>query len=217
MVAAVVVAAFAFTVWQPIQVLPRIGLAPGYALVDQHGEHYTSESGRGSVTLYSFAPLGCGDRCEATDATLAEVLRRVPAEVDLGDVGFRVVTIAVDPVDARRPSALAAAATGSGADGDRWRWIGGSDEQIRTLIGSGFHRSIGTTTGAGADGGTAFDPGFVLVDGNGVIRGDYRYRTTAPDVDKLVSNLQVLAGEIRNAHGAASVAYEAAHLFLCYP
>ncbi len=214
MVAAVVVAAFAFTVWQPIQVLPRIELAPGYVLVDQRGGQYTSESGRGSVTLYSFAPLDCGSRCEAADATLAQVLQRVEAEVDLGDVGFRVVTIALDPVDGD-PSALAAAATRSGADGERWRWIGGSGERVRTLVGSGFHRSTGA--GVGPAGGTTFDPGFVLVDGNGVIRGDYRYRTTAPDADKLVGNLQVLASEIRNAHGAASMAYEAAHLFLCYP
>lgn len=212
MVAAVVVAAFAFTVWQPIQVLPRIELAPGYALVDQRGAQYTSESGRGSVTLYSFAPLDCGARCDGADATVAEVLRRVPAEVDLGDVGFRVVTIALDPAEGD-PAALAAAAARSGADGERWRWIGGSGERVRTLVGSGFHRSAGT----GTAGETAFDPGFVLVDGNGVIRGDYRYRTTAPDTDKLVGNLQVLASEIRNAHGAASVAYEAAHLFLCYP
>ena len=213
MVAALVVAAFAFTVWQPIQVLPRIGLAPGYALVDQHGEQYTSESARGSVTLYNFAPLSCGARCDAADITLAEVLRRVPAEVDLGDVGFRVVTISLDPVDGADPAALAAAAARSGADGERWRWIGGSGERVRALVGSGFHRGVGT----GAGGELTFDPGFVLVDGDGVIRGDYRYRTTAPDVDKLVGNLQVLASEIRNAHGAASVAYEAAHLFLCYP
>ncbi len=212
MVAAVVVAAFAFTVWQPIQVLPRIGLAPGYALVDQRGGQYTSESGRGSVTLYSFAPLVCDAGCDDTDATLAEVLRRVPAEVDLGEVAFRVVTIALDPVG-DDPSALAAAAARSGADGERWRWIGGSDERVRTLVGAGFHRGIG----AGSGSATTFDPGFVLVDGDGVIRGDYRYRTTSPDADKLVGNLQVLAGEIRNAHGAASVAYEAAHLFLCYP
>ncbi|MEZ5411365.1 MAG: SCO family protein [Acidimicrobiales bacterium] len=211
-VAALVLAAFAFTVWQPIQVLPRIELAPGYALVDQRGQQYTSESGRGSVTLYNFAPLDCGDRCAGTDATLAEVLSRVPAEVDLGDVGFRVVTIALDPVG-DDPSALAAAAARSGADGERWRWIGGGEDRVRTLVGSGFHRSIGT----GPDGETAADPGFVLVDGNGVIRGDYRYRTTAPEVDRLVGNLKVLAGEIRNAHGAATVAYEAAHLFLCYP
>ncbi len=214
MVAAFVVAAFAFTVWQPIQVLPRIELAPGYALVDQRGAQYTSESGRGSVTLYSFAPLDCGARCETADATVAEVLGRVAAEVDLGDVSFRVVTIALDPADGD-PTALAAAAARSGADGERWRWIGGSGERVRTLVGSGFHRSAGT--GTGSDGATAFDAGFVLVDGNGVIRGDYRYRTTAPDADKLVGNLQVLASEIRNAHGAASVAYEAAHLFLCYP
>lgn len=213
MVVALVVGAFAFTVWQPIQVLPRIGLAPGYALVDQHGDRYTSESARGSITLYAFAPLDCGTRCDAADATLAEVSRRVAAEVDLGDVGFRVVTIALDPVSEADPAALAAAAGRSGADGERWRWIGGDEDRVRTLVGAGFRRGYEP----GADGELRFDPGFVLVDGNGLIRGDYRYRTTAPDTDKLVGNLQVLAGEIRNAHGAAAVAYEAAHLFLCYP
>ena len=59
--------------------------------------------------------------------------------------------------------------------------------------------------------------GFLLVDGNGVLRGDYRYQTLADDADKLVRHIGLLGAEIRNSDGASAVAYEAAHLFLCYP
>ena len=35
--------------------------------------------------------------------------------------------------------------------------------------------------------------------------------------DKIIRHLDVLGEELRNATGAATVAYEAAHFFLCYP
>ena len=60
-------------------------------------------------------------------------------------------------------------------------------------------------------------PGYILVDGSGVVRGDYRYQTLADDGDKLVRHIDILASELRYADGSAAVAYEAAHLFLCYP
>ena len=37
------------------------------------------------------------------------------------------------------------------------------------------------------------------------------------DADKIIRHLDVLAEEVRNAKGAATLAYEAAHFFLCYP
>ena len=60
-------------------------------------------------------------------------------------------------------------------------------------------------------------PGTCSADGTGVIRGEYRYQTLASDADKLVHHVDILAAEVRNASGATAVAYEAAHLFLCYP
>ena len=63
----------------------------------------------------------------------------------------------------------------------------------------------------------AFDPMLVLVDGWGVIRGEYKYQTLTSDADKIVRHLGILGEELRNAKGAASLAYEAAHFFLCYP
>ena len=210
-VAGVVAAATAFAVIEPIQVLPRIGLAPGYALTDQDGGVITSEDGRGALTLYSFAPIDCGRSCDAIHATMGEVGVRAADEVDLGGVELRLITVALDPVD--DPAALEAAAVGAGADGERWRWIGGDSSTVKTVVGSGFGRYYERE----GDGAMQFDPGYVLVDGEGVVRGDYRYRTLSDDADKLLRHLAILGDELAHRDGAAAVAYEAAHLFLCYP
>ena len=207
----IVGAALAFAVFEPIQVLPRIRLAPGYALVGSDGATVTSEDGRGAVTLYSFAPTDCDDRCEQAFATLARVQERMGSEIDLGDTEFRIVTIALDGVD--DPAALAVAAQRSGADGARWQWLGGDESRIRSVVGTGFRRYFEQAD----DGGIDFDPAFVLVDGHGLVRGEYRYQTLADDDDKFIRHAEILADEIRNAEGPTALAYEAAHLFLCYP
>jgi protein SCO1/2 len=204
-------AAVAFAVFEPIQVLPRIRLAPGYGLVADDGSVATSEDARGQVTLYSFAPTDCGDRCDAMFDTLATVQDRIGREVDLGSTEFKLVTIAIDGVE--DPGALSEAARASGADGVNWRWYGGDEDAIETVVARGFRRWFERDT----DGELAFDPAFVLVDGNGLIRGDYRYQTLAADHDKFVRHAEILAEEIRYADGPTALAYEAAHLFLCYP
>ena len=43
------------------------------------------------------------------------------------------------------------------------------------------------------------------------------FRRLASDADRITRHIGVLAEEIRNSHGVASFAYEAAHVFLCYP
>lgn len=200
----------AFAVFQPIQVLPRIRLAPGFSLVDQHGAALTSEVTRGQVVLYSFAYGDCGPACDATLSTAAEVARRVPTEVDLGDVPFRVVTISLDPTrDAARLSEVAARA---GADGTVWQWATADPEELRRVVGGGFKVPF-----EAEDGSIRYDSRYVLVDGWGVVRGEYRYSTLADDADKLVRHVGILGEELRNATGVASLAYEAAHVFLCYP
>ena len=204
------VAVLAFAIVQPIKVLPRIRVAPGYALTDQSGASFNSETVRGTVTLYSFAPLECGEACEQMAETMREVQRRLPAEVDLGEAEYSLVTIAL--ADAPSPEALTAAAGSAGADGPEWRWIGGEWDRVRTVVGTGFRRYFERIE----SGEVVFDPGFVLVDGDGVIRGEYKYQTLASDADKLVRQFAILGDEIRLSHGVAGLAYEAAHLFSCY-
>ena len=206
-----IAAAIAFAVFEPIQVLPRIRLGPGYAMVGHDGSTFTSETVRGSVTLYTFVPLECGEQCDTIDQTMRDVRSGVASDVDLGDTDFRLVTISLEPVT--ESADLAAAAERAGADGNSWTWIGGDEAALRTVVGAGFRRFYEPQD----DGAIRFDPGFVLVDGGGIVRGEYRYQTLADDSDKLIRHIDILADELRYADGATAVAYEAAHLFLCYP
>lgn len=207
---ALALGAMAFAIFEPIQVLPRIRLAPGFSFVDQNGEGFTSEDARGQVTLYTFAYGDCGDDCDAIDATMREVAARV-GEVDLGDTGLELVTVSFDPgSDTERLGALAAA---SGADGSRWRWMTSDPDLVDVVIRAGF----GTWFEPQDAGGFAFDRRFVLVDGWGVVRGEYRYATLADDADTLIRHIGLLGDELRKATGIGAFAYEAAHVFLCYP
>lgn len=204
--------AFAFAVFQPVQVLPRIRLAPGFALVDQHGDALTSDGLTGQVVLYGFAYGECGSRCDSVRQTMSEVAARVGSEVDLGDTELKLVTVSIDPE--RDLARLDSLAGGWGADGDTWRWATGEDpELLQTVLSSGFelyHQRL-------EDGSFSFDPRFVLVDGWGVVRGEYRYSTLTDDADKLVRHIGLLGDELRNSNGVATIAYEAAHIFMCYP
>lgn len=199
----------AFAIFEPVQVLPRIRLGPGFALVDQTGAAYTSEDGRGNVTLYSFAPADCGADCEAMFETMRRVSDRA-ASIDLAGADFRLVTVALDTAD---PAELRAAAEASGADGDRWRWVGGEPSVLDDVVGRGFRVFFDDSDGAEVD----FDPVFVILDGAGLIRGEYRYASLVSDTERLTRHVSILGEELRNAVGATALVYEAAHVFLCYP
>jgi protein SCO1/2 len=66
------------------------------------------------------------------------------------------------------------------------------------------------------DGEFTFEPAAVLVDALGIIRGEYRTQAQNLDTEIIMRQLDVLAHEMRNSKGANRLAYEAAHLFLCY-
>ena len=71
--ALLVLAVMAFAIFEPIQVLPRVRLSPGYLLADQQGESFTSEDVRGDIVLYTFRYSGCGEDCAGLDETMTEV------------------------------------------------------------------------------------------------------------------------------------------------
>lgn len=210
LVGLIVLAVLAFTIFEPVQVLPRIRIAPGFAFVDQSDMAVTSEDGAGAVTLYSFAPTSCSEECDPIFETMGEVTRRVAAEIDLGGAEFRAVTVALDTAE---PDVLASAAARSGADGESWRWVGGDSETLRSVVGGGF----GVYYDASDPDGVVFDQTYVIVDGTGLIRGEYTYATLASDADRLTRHIGLLGEEIRNSDGNTALLYEAAHIFLCYP
>lgn len=207
----ILLGALAFAIFEPIQVLPRIRLAPGYLLTNQAGENLTSEDARGSIVVYNFGYTDCGESCESMTQTMTEIQARLD-EVDVGDTDVRFVTISFDPAS-DTPEVLDAYATDIGANPDSWSFATADPGHVENVVKAGFN----TWYEQNDDGSFSFDPAFVLVDGWGVIRGEYRYQTTASDSDKILHHIDILGEEIRNSHGAATLAYEAAHFFLCYP
>jgi protein SCO1/2 len=216
-----VVAVMAFAIFQPIRVLPRIGLAPGYALTGQNGQRFNSEALRGSFVIYTFAAAGCASPCRSTNATLA-ALQTELSQVPTGGIPLQFVSIIVDRPGTNQddahgvdPNALQEEerqVVSDPADSRiPWHFVSGAPEQLKQIIGSGFR----TYFGADAQGGVTVDPVFVLVDGWGIVRA--YYRTPTPDGAIMRRDLTLVAQEALNSQGVNRYAYEAAHLFLCYP
>lgn len=199
----------AFVILRPIQVLPRIAVAPGFVVLDQDGHPLTSEDLRGAITLYSFSYSACRPPCPDTTAVMQAVVRQLP-RVDTQGVPVRLVTLSVDPA---RDTAEALRAFGAwyGADFKQWRFATAEAGRLKHLVGGGF----GLYYQARPDGTLALDPAFMLVDGNGLLRAEYR--TASPNLDLILRDIRLLAKEAVNSAGPGRLAYEAAHLFVCYP
>lgn len=200
---------FLFITLRPVQVLPRITLAPGYALMDQHGEQVTSEDMRGRIVLYDMTYTHCGEGCVSTTPIMQAVQSRL-GEIEAGDIPITLVTISVD-AERDTPEALQAYAAKSNPDGGDWRFVTGDPKRLKWVVGGGF----GVYYRADDPDAMKLDPAFMLVDGAGLLRAEYR--TAVPDVDILLRDIRLVAEEANNSEGSARVAYEAAHLFLCYP
>lgn len=206
-----VVGLVAFVTIRPIQVLPRITLAPGFTLTDQDGARLTNEDLRGSITLYNLTYTNCRPPDCLDTSTAVQAVRGRLADIDTQGIPVRFVTISVDPARDDQ-AALQAYATEIGADGETWHVATGDVERLKWIVGGGF----GVYFDARDDGSIVLDPpALILVDGLGIMRAEYR--TAAPEADRILRDMRLVAQEARNSTGTTRYAYEAAHLFLCYP
>ncbi|MBX3011767.1 MAG: SCO family protein [Caldilineaceae bacterium] len=206
-------AMLAFAFFKPILVMPRMGLGPGFALVDQQGARLTNEDLRGQIVLYNFTYTTCAAPCPQTSAIMQQVQTQLPAMVTQG-IPVTLVTMSIDPTH-DTPEQLRAYATQVGADLTNWHFATGEATPLKYVIGGGFGVYYQATTEPGAPAPFTLDPAFVLVDGAGIMRG--KYRTATPDLAILQRDIELVAKEASQSTGVARLAYEAAHLFVCYP
>ncbi len=197
-----------FVTIQPVQVLPRMELAPGYTLTDANGKQATSEDMRGQFTLYTFGYSGCVAPCQDPNLAMKQIQDALPG-INTQGIPVRLVTMSIDEKH-DSPEQLRAYAARLGADASTWRFLTGDPTRLKNTIGGGFSVFYQQES----DGSFTFAPMFVLVDGNGIVRA--RYRTAAPEIATISKHLELMATEVRNSQGAGRLAYEAAHLFLCY-
>lgn len=200
----------AFAVFQPIKVLPRIGLGPGILLSDQDGRSLSSDTLRGKIVLYSFGYSRCTTPCQGSRAVLQEVQRQLATATITATVPVQLVTVSFDPAF-DTPAVLRQMGAAAGADPDLWVFATGEPTRLKYAIGGGF----GIFYGANDEGAFDYDPAMVLIDGWGIVRSEYR--TPTPKIETVVRDVRLLIEEAQNSSGVARYAYEAAHLFLCYP
>jgi cytochrome oxidase Cu insertion factor (SCO1/SenC/PrrC family) len=230
----------AFNIFRPIQVLPRIGLGPGFGLTDVHEERITNETLRGKIVLYSFTYTNCEADCPQLMAKMHEVWERL-GEIDTGEMEVELVTISIDP-ERDTPEVMARYATELGIPSEldegqvSWRFLTGDDPTtVKIMVSTGFDLFYEKESLEGqlSDGeqepySFGFVPMAVLIDGWGIIRSEYRqyepaerlsFSDGASDIDPniLLRDLRLVAKEANNSKGMAKAAYGAAHLFLCYP
>lgn len=202
----------AFMIFQPVQVLPRERLSPGFIFTNQDGETLNSEYFRGKLTLYNFTYTRCQPpQCEQLDETMKEVQDRL-GEVEVYDIPVEFVTITFDP-EYDTPEVMKAHAEALGADTSTWNFFTTDDPaQVKRVLGTGFqvyYKKRGP-------GDFEFIPTMILVDGWGIVRGIYNDRVYPIDADRILSHFNTVASEATFSKGANSIGYEAAHLFCCY-
>ena len=218
LLAFIIVSILSFSIFKPIKVLPRISLAPGYALTNQDNEPRTSEDYRGKLTLYTFTYSNCDGDCPEVNAQMQDI-RTLLEESASDTVDYALVSVSLDP-ERDTPEALGLFAEPYlGADDSNvtWDFITGDPLHMKYMTGGGFglFYEPKPDPNSADDYEIDFYPRFVLVDGWGIIRSEYR--TAELNYDEVLDDIQYLTDEIANSQGAAKYAYEAAHLFRCYP
>lgn len=88
-------AVFLFAVFQPVKVVPRIGLAPGFSFTDMNGRRLTNEDLRGQVVVYNFTTSECSAPCVDSSATMQQVQALAPG-LESGGIPVKLVTILLD-------------------------------------------------------------------------------------------------------------------------
>jgi protein SCO1/2 len=231
-----ILSVLAFTTLRPIQVLPRVGLGPGFGLTDTAGARVTNETLRGRIVVYGFTYTHCQAGCPQLMAKMVEVWQRLD-EVDLGGMEVELVTISIDP-ERDTPEVMAQYAASLGVPTEfgpgqpAWRFLTGDDPTaVEIMVTTGFdlfYEKQPVEGGAAADYRFDFVPMIVLIDGWGIIRSEYRQYEASDrlsfsegrtdiDPDIILRDVGLVAAEANNSQGVASAAYGAAHLFLCYP
>jgi len=158
--------------------LPDLGTVTPFALTDERGLTFTDDGLRGHPTIVNFVFTRCDTICPVISMKMERLQERLS---DRRAESIKLVSISVDPKH-DTPARLAAYAERFHARADKWRFLTGDTEKVRSLVEGPFMNSMMseglTPSGAPAISHNGY---FVLVDANLVIRGVY----DSSDVQKL--------------------------------
>jgi cytochrome oxidase Cu insertion factor (SCO1/SenC/PrrC family) len=169
---------------------PRaFGEVPDFALVSQTGEPVTLDTLRGRPFAVAAIFTTCSGPCPKITASMRR-LQDVLAEADV-----RLVSVSVDP-ETDTPEVLAAYADAYTADGERWLFLTGEEEEIHGFLREGLWLPLARAAEGEAEPGqeVTHSTKIVAVDRTGRLRGWYE-GVDAAEVDRLAERLAFLAAE----------------------
>lgn len=187
----VTLAAVTWVRYSAVEPLPDLGEVPEFQLDESRGTSLRRADLAGETWIAAFLFTSCPSFCPR----LTEQLKRVDAA--LPEVPVRLVAFSVDPKN-DTPAALREYARVHGVEGPRWNFVTGSPLAIYTLIREGFRLSVEERSPAEANDGQGIivhSDRFVLVDGQGRIRG-YYHGNDATSVEQLIIDTQQLASTL---------------------
>lgn len=141
---------------------------PEFRLTASTGESFGSRELAGSVWVANFIFTRCVSICPG----LTEAMSRLDRRYAEAGIDVRLVSVSVDP-DHDTPEVLAAYGREHGIDPRRWTLLTGAQEPLRELVQQGFRTAMGIPEATGNLVDVAHSGKFVLVDGQGRIRGYY--------------------------------------------
>lgn len=149
---------------------PFISSVPAFTLVERSGRALARDDLAGQPWVADFIFTRCTGMCPALSARMAQLRRQIRA----AGLQARLVSFSVDPAN-DTPEVLREYAAHFDA-GDDWLFATGDRNALYDLISQGFRLSVADRTpGAAGDTGELITHSdrFVLVDGDGNIRGYY--------------------------------------------
>ena len=151
-------------------VLPKIVQLPDFSLVDTQGKTVSLKDLSGRPWVADLIFTSCSGICPRMTG---EMQRLWSDTGDLDDLRF--VSITVDP-ERDTPEVLAAYAARAGADPARWLFLTGEREEIWRLAREGLLLPVAKGNVKLGDEEIIHSQRFVLVDGEGAVRGTYDVR-----------------------------------------
>jgi protein SCO1/2 len=147
---------------------PRLGALPDFRLTERSGRLLSLADLRGRPWVADFIFTQCAGACPAMTARMVRLRRDLSPDV-------RLVSFTVDPAH-DTPEVLARYAATFRAD-ESWHFLTGPQKDLYDLSVGGFKLAAmevpAGEQAAGGDGPFLHSSKFVLVDGEGVIRGYY--------------------------------------------
>ena len=136
------------------------GKIPSFEMIDQHGKSLTLEHLNDRVWVVDFIFTTCLGPCPIMSQKMASLQKNFYNEKQ-----FRMVSVTVNP-EYDSPKVLKEYGDRYNANHDKWHFLTGTRESIRTLIVDGFH--LGDIEDI-----IFHSQKFVLIDQDGNIRGYY--------------------------------------------